>query len=452
MIRVACAAALAVGFAVAGSTPVLAADPTPTPSPLVFHNPQYLVFMESHDTVNGRVTDDAYWLFVAPPDENGHLIVPTGSGPVFHYQGRLVGGPFRGETDACPAMLGVGVASLQAWAIAAGEEAQIADCTRFEATPPPAGAVPAQPTVTGSDALPSANDDIDAESLGLAIVLLGMLLFGGGAGLALTGRTPEAAVVDPGKSPDPAPDPCAQQADAVHRASVKGRYLNDLLATCRRHEDLLQEQIDVLANLVLPGSVLMDLGFAAGGLSGGLSGVLGRKLIASETFKRAIGESVVKDLLKELGKQALGSAGGELDPGKLGQEGGKSAVKQSVLEGIGEGIVNKRFFDTIYPSAPNRVFRNAGEYVEFTKELKSFADDVAGPIKDGLGAMIDLYEGVSSGLEMKERLDDLRARRDRIADKRAELEIEFEDALADQRFAAERLSHCRKINSPDWRP
>ena len=446
-----------------------AADPSPSPSPLVFHTPQYLVWMDGHASSNGPVEDKAYWLYIAPPDENGAFVVPSGDGPVWHYTGRLVGGPFTGEADACPAMLAVGVTSLQAWIVAAGEEAQIADCSRYLATDSPAPtAVASGPDEAatgggeGSGSGAGGEAEVDPESLGLAVALIGFVLFGGGALLGFGTRTRPVAAVDVGpasgadvdrpRPEEPAADPCASEAEALARASATGRYVNDLLASCRRHEALLQAQIDILANLVLPGSVMLDLGFVAGGLSGGLSGVLGRKLIASETFRAAVGEAVVKDLVKELGKQALGSAGGGLDGGKLGAEGSKSAIKQSILEAIEEAIINRHFFDSFHPTAPTRVFRNVGEYARFTKELEGYAHDVAGPIKEGLGAIFDLYEGVTGAFELKERLDKLRALRDRIADRRVDFEIKLEDALGDQRFAAERLAHCRTINAPGWRP
>jgi hypothetical protein len=464
--RLALVALAVLGLAAGASAtaaPALADDPSPSPAPpLVFHVPQYLVYMESHATSNGPVEDGAYWLYIAPPDENGHFVVPSGDGLVWHYFGRLVGGPFAGEADACPAMLAVGLTSLQARIVAAGETAQVANCTRFVATAAPVATAPVLSTTAPAASLPpgadpEATDDTpDPEALGIAISLIGLLLFGGGAALGLGTHGPAPAL-----PPDPAPaqppaepprDPCFEQAEAMELASVRGRFINDLLATCRRHEALLQEQIDVLANLVLPGSVMLDLGMAAGGLSGGLSGVLGRKLIASEGFRRAVGESVVKDVLKELGKQALGSAGGDLDAGRVGIEARNSAIKQTILEGAAAGITNQRYFDTPYFSSPQRVFRDPGEYARFTRELDGFASGVMGPLKDGIGCLVDLYQGVSGALELKERLDTLRGIRDRIADKRVELEIDLEDAIDAQRSAAARLAKCREVNSPDWRP
>jgi hypothetical protein len=444
----------------------LADDPSASPEPIVFHVPQYLVYMETHQTMDGPVEDGAYWLYIEPPDEDGHFAVPSGDGLTWHYWGRLVGGPFEGEADACPAMLAAGVTSLQAWIVAAGEAAQIADCSRFAATPAPVATAPALTTAAPAASAPAgtdpaatdpapSDDDLDPESLGIAVALIGLLLFGGGAALGMGPRAaapapPEPRPVEP--PADPPRDLCFEQAENLELVSIRGRFINDLLATCRRNEALLQEQIDILANLVLPGSVLLDLGMAAGGLSGGLSGVLGRKLIASEGFRRAVGEAVVKDVLKELGKQALGSAGGGLDAGQAGIEARNSAIKQSILEGAAEGITNHRFFDTPIVSSPQRVFRNAGEYARFTRELDGFANGVMGPVKDGLGSLIDLYQGVTNGLELKQRLDNLRAIRDRIADKRVELELDFEDTLEAQRSAAARLATCRELNSPDWKP
>jgi hypothetical protein len=316
----------------------------------------------------------------------------------------------------------------------------------------PSGAPPG-----GSWADPATAEDIDADSLGLAVALIGLLLFGGGFILdrgshrvppvedAGTGSVSSAAPAEP---PEPPLDPCSAQADAVARASETGRYLNDLLASCRRYEALLQEQIDTLAYLVLPGSAMLDIGMAAGGLSGGIS----KRLIGGETFAWALGEAVTKDLLKELAKQGRGSAGGALDGGNLVFEGSQSAIKAAVLQAVEASIVNDHFFDSIRPTSPTRVFRNPAEYDRFLKEIRGFAQDVATPIKDAMGSVIDLYQGVTSAIDLKDRLDGLRAQRDRIADERVDIELRFEDVLGEQRDAAERLAKCREVNSPDWRP
>ncbi|HEU0236624.1 MAG TPA: hypothetical protein VFR14_09310 [Candidatus Limnocylindrales bacterium] len=429
--------------------PVAAADPSAAPSPMVFHNPQYLVFMESHQTYNGPVVDNAYWLYVAPPDEDGHFAVPDGTGGVFHYQGRLVGGPFAGEADACPAMLAVGVESLQAWIVAAGESAQIVDCRAYRATEPPVptGDGPTDGSTDGAPPDVTEAGGTDADDIGLALALVGALLLGGGAAGTIAAGRGEAARRPP-KEPEPTSDPCAEQEAAVARASATGRYLNDLLASSRRYHALIEREIDVLAGLVLPGSVLLDLGF----LAGSLSGAAGPKIVVTRSFLGALGESVAKDVAKELGKQALGSAGEALDPGAVGSEGGLSATKQVLLTAIRDSIVNRRFFGELSPAGPTRVFRDYGASRAFEQELEGFADSVAGPIADGVGALLDLYNGVVDGLALKVKLDTLRMTRDRLADEIVGLEVRLEDALDEQRFAADRLAHCRTINAPGWRP
>lgn len=428
--------------------PVAAADPSAAPSAMVFHNPQYLVFMESHQTYNGPVVDNAYWLYVAPPDEDGHFAVPDGTGGVFHYQGRLVGGPFAGEADACPAMLAVGVESLQAWIVAAGETAQVVDCLAYLVTPPPtppAGASTGRPE---SDGVSSSGQGAPPDDVGLALALIGALLLGSGAAGTIVARRREPVARPVRDDSGPPADPCAEQDAAVARASATGRYLNDLLASSRRYHALIDREIDVLAGLVLPGSVLLDLGF----LAGSVSGAAGPKIVVTRSFLGALGESVAKDVAKELGKQALGSAGEALDPGAVGSEGGLSATKQVLLTAIRDSIVNRRFFGELSPAGPTRVFRDYGAYRAFEQELEGFADSVAGPIADGVGALLDLYNGVVDGLALKNKLDTLRMTRDRLADEIVELEVRLEDALDAHRFAADRLAHCRTINAPGWRP
>jgi hypothetical protein len=53
---------------------------------------------------------------------------------------------------------------------------------------------------------------------------------------------------------------------------------------------------------------------------------------------------------------------------------------------------------------------------------------------------------------MKDKLDSLRMVRDRLADEIVGLELRLEDVLDEHRFAADRLTHCRTINAPGWRP
>ena len=437
-------AVLLVGLAL----PAFAAAADPSPTPVVFPQPHYLVFMEGHGTYNGPVVDNAYWLYPYVPADGRNFVVPDGTGGVYHYTGRVVGGPFSTDTDACPQMISLGIASLQTWATHAGESTLTVDCKRFRSAP---GA--------GSAGTPG---EPDPESLGVAVALIGLLLFGGGAAVTVLGRRPPVPVPAGGPALVPAPptppitpdpphaepprDPCAEHLSNVDRASVRGRYLNDLLASSRRYDALIQKEIDVLANLTLPGSVILDLGFVAGGLSG----ALGPKIIATEGFWAGLAEAVTKDVVKDIAKQGLSSDA--YDAANSASEGGLSAAKQVLLTAIKKGIVNKQFFGELSPAGPKKVFRDIPSYLEFTKELEGFSDRVAGPIADGVGAILDLYNGAIDGLVLKDKLDHLRGIRDHILDDQADLEIRMEDALGAHKFAADRLAHCREINSPDWRP
>jgi hypothetical protein len=435
--------------------PGLALADDPSPSPAVFPQPHYLIWMDDHDTMSGLVQDQTYWLYPYLPDDGTNFVVPDGTGGVFHYRGHLVSGPYASDEEACPAMLAVGVDSLQTWATHAGESPLVVDCTRFLATPVPAVAsVPASGSAS-TGLVEGAGGTFDPGSLGLAVSLIGLLLFGGGTAGVLVGRRrplgPDGGPAtrreaDPGRRPErPAPDPCAAQAAAVEQASLQGRHLNGLLASGRRYEALVQAEVDRLAGLVLPGSVLLDLGTAAAGLSGGI----GPKL-AAEAFWGQLAEAVGKDIIKDLAKQGLGSAA--LDPGSTANEGGLSAAKATLLEAIRRSIVNRKFLGELSPDRPVKVFRDVASYVEFTKQMDAYGEAVAGPIADGVGALLDLYSGVMDGFALKAKLDHLSTIRDRIADENADLAERFEGVLEDQRFAADRLAHCRAINAPGWRP
>lgn len=450
----------------------LAADPQPypEPTPVVLPQPHYLVFMESHDSYNGPVVDEVYWLYPYLPDGEGgtHFAVPDGTGLVWHYQGSVVAGPFTTDEEACPAMLAVGVTSLDAWTTMAGEPEKVVNCTRFLATPEPTLA-PATPlpaatdgtttnpnpdAASGPSGTPTGSGEPAEEDIGLAVAIIGLLLFGGGAVGAVAGRggptlmEPPPAQLPADTEPpaeEPPPDPCADQAAAVEQASVRGRYINHLLAQSRAYEAILQAEIDRLANLVLPGSVMLDLGFAAGGISGGAS----RALIATAGWKK-LAEAVGKDLIKQIAKQALGN---DFGLGPLANEGDLSSRKAAVLEMLERSVINRRFFAEFSP-VPGQVvpIRNLSAYSAFSKSLEEYGANVAEPIANAIGSMLDVYGGVIDGITLKRKLDNLRANRDRILDMQAEMEIELEDAISAQRFAADRLAHCREINAPGWRP
>ncbi len=249
----------------------------------------------------------------------------------------------------------------------------------------------------------------------------------------------------PAESDEPPPDPCAEQAAEVEKASLKGRYVNHLLAQSRAYEAILQAEIDRLANLVLPGSVLLDLGFAAGGISGGAS----RAVIATTGWKK-FAEAVGKDLIKQVAKQALGS---DYTLGPLATEGGLSYSKASVLDLLEQSVINRKFFSEFSPVPGQLVpVRGLSAYSAFSKTLEAYGANVAEPIANAIGSMLDLYSGAIDGITLKRKLDHLRATRDRILDMQAEMEIELEDAVGAQQFAVDRLAHCREINAPGWRP
>lgn len=448
----------------------IAADPRPEPTPVVLPQPHYLVYMESHDTYNGPVVDEVYWLYPYPPeaDNPNRFVIPDGTGLVWHYRGSVVAGPFKTDEDACPAMLAVGVTSLTSWVTMAGEQQLVIDCTRFTATPDPTAA-PSTPEPASTDGTftnanpgamsapggsPTATGEPTEDDIGLAVAIIGLLLFGGGAAGAVAGRgRPTLMEPPPVQLPadaepaadEPSADPCADQAAALEQASIKGRYLNHLLAESRAYEAILQAQIDRLASLVLPGSVMLDLGFAAGDVSGGAS----RALIATAGWKK-LAEAVLKDLVKEVAKQALD---GEFAFGDLTEEGDLSSRKAAVLEMLERSIVNRKFFTEFSP-VPGQVvpIRSLGAYSAFTKSLEEYGASVAEPIASAIGTAFDLYTGAVDGIALKRKLDQLRANRDRILDMQAEMEIELEDAIDAQRFAADRLAHCREINAPGWRP
>jgi hypothetical protein len=459
------ALALFACLAVLAATPAAMRAADPSPSPLELHQPHYLVFMESHDTMDGRVVDNAYWLYPYLPENGNHFVVPDGGGRVWHYTGRVVGGPFATDAEACPAMIAAGVESLTTWVTAAGEQQLVVDCGRLVATPPPATQppAPANPDIDSNPTAPAPTEtEPDAESLGIAVALIGLLLFGGGsAGAVISRRVPTADFgpgartdVDPGppeSAPEPPPDPCADEAAAVERASLEGRYLNHLLASCRHYEQLLQQEIDVIANLTLPGSVGIDLAFAAGAAASGGTTLLAREAFWTQLAK-AVGEAALKDVVKDIAKQSLKPEA--FDAWNTAAEGGQGGAKELLVNAIREGLVNKKFFDRFVPGsgAPVKVFPDIGAYGAFQRELQGYADDLAGPVANGIGVVLDLYGAAKGGFELKARLDQLCGIRDGIADRRVDLEMKYESATEAQRFAADRLTFCQRVNSPDWRP
>ncbi|TMD25763.1 MAG: hypothetical protein E6I94_11315, partial [Chloroflexi bacterium] len=231
---------------------VSAADPNPAASPITFARPQYLVFWESHGTYDGPVVDNAYALFTDPPVEPGHFVVPDGSGGVFHYTGRLMGGPYATDAELCPQMISLGITSLEAWPPSIVGKTIVVDCAAYRQTASSAPGAPsaaASPSTTDGPTGPGGIPSGDLVRLG-----------GGGAGLALAtvggiglvrGRRPTAAEPPPAQvpqEPPQPPDPCATQLADLHVATARHTAIADLLQTNRRLTALLDRQIVHLAN------------------------------------------------------------------------------------------------------------------------------------------------------------------------------------------------------------
>lgn len=471
-----------------GGGSVLAADPSP--SPIVFARPQYLVWWDSHQTMDGPVVDKTYALFTQLPVEPGHFVVPDGNGGVFHYSGRVVGGPYSDDGELCAEMISLGIQSLEAWP--PGAYAPYVDCAQYRAPAVPSatsggsGAGETAGTTAGSDGGSSSGGSSNGgsssggsgepspEALDIAAGLIGILLFGGGfVGLRSTGGGPGTAPppdAPPADTPPPdapppadpqsadhrppdqqAPDPCADQVAALATASLRARGLNDLIQQSQRYERILEHQDAVLANLTIPGSVLLDFGFLAGSVAGGVGA--GVELFAARTFWKAAGEALVKDVAKELLKQGFNLYGdASFDLESLGKETKEGGAKAYLLRKIRDSIVNRKFFGELSPNRPVRAARNMGEYTSLMKEMEAYGDSVAGPIVDALGNALDIYSGTMSYLTLKDQLEHLGRLRMSAHDARYQLELRLEDALGAMQSARERLDHCRLINAPGWQP
>jgi hypothetical protein len=76
-----------------------------------FDRPQYLILIIRTNTQNGVLEDNLHILWPVPPDAEGRLQTPDGSGGVYHHEAEKVGGPFDTPREACQAAL---VRSLRA--------------------------------------------------------------------------------------------------------------------------------------------------------------------------------------------------------------------------------------------------------------------------------------------------------------------------------------------------
>ena len=448
--RGAAATALFLGLlALAG--PAAAEDPSPEPTPIAFGSPQYLVFWEGHSTYDGPVVDNVYALFTELPVEPGHFVVPDGSGGVFHYSGKLIGGPYASDAELCPEMISLGIPSLQVWPPAMIGGSTIVDCARYRESSAPTPTADDGSTIT---APPSAQPAGQPDPARTAAAVGGLVLAGAGAiGLLRRGPRPPTnrPTDDRPRQGEAPPDPCADQLAALRDVTIRGRMLNDLLATNRRYEALIDRQIVHLANVMIPGSFGMDVAFVLGGQWGSK---LGWGFVPKELMAKAL-DSAVKDVVKEAAKQGLDAAGrGALDldgfEAKLSAAGGKAAEggsKAIVKELIKEQLMT-RGYSQIAPGAAESLQQYQARMTMYT----TYAKETAGPVADALGHLLSMYNAGIGVATLMEQLDILRMKRDAVLDRTAELEVALESLAENGQFARDRLDHCRKINAPGWRP
>ena len=267
------------------------------------------------------------------------------------------------------------------------------------------------------------------EDIGLAVAPIGFLLFGGGAAAAgrveathrdgtVTGEIPAATEEPP---TEPAPDPCDEQAAEVEKASLKGRYVNHLLAQSRAYEAILQAEIDRLANVVLRGasSSISGLPRAAsrGGASRAVIATTGWKKFA-EGVERTSSSRSQSRLSEAIPRSArlrtrLASAPARQRSSSPRAVGRQPPVLRRMQPDPGSGRPRPR------PNGLQRLPQHAG----------GDGANVAEPIASAIRSMLDLYSGAVDGITLKRKLDQLRATRDRILDMQAEMEIELEDAI-----------------------
>lgn len=468
-LRQALAAILAgAGLLVLTATPAAAEDPVAEATPTVFARPQYLIHWGWHQTYNGPVKDDTYGLFTQPAIETGsfpgpdgasgseHFTVPDGNAGVYHYFGETLGGPYASDEELCEIVIGTTLPqTYEIWPPGSG----IADCRDWEfidaATPaPPASTVtPGDGGSTGStngtaNGGSTSGGDRTDEALDIAAGLIGLILFGGGlAGLAggrsggtATKPQPPATRPRPVDEPQPEPpDPCAAQAETYSDASDRAFALQDAVQNARRFEAVVDQQIARLANWTIPMTFGVDLGFIVGS---GLGGRLGWGWAPRHLAGKFV-EGMGKELLKGLGKIGLG-----IDEAKLialaqqGVEGGAKGYLKLVIEdglassGAARGI--SRLPGAMAPRAPGGISAD----LSMAGRLRS---EIASPMADIVGHLMSVYNTTMSVGALVNELDIVRLKARELHDATTAIELQLEDALEAQRFAADRLDHCRSL-------
>jgi hypothetical protein len=417
-------------------------DPS-RPSSIIFGRPQYLVYWESHATYDGPATDNTYALFTDLPIEPGHFVVPDGTGGVFHYRGRLEGGPYKTDAELCPQMIALGIPSLVAWPPSVVGKTIVVDCAAYRQAA--SGAASAEPSVVPGGSRASGGQ-VAAEIVRLGGAAAGLALATAGAAGLVRSRRPRR--VD---SPASAPDPCAAQLADLHVATSRGKAIGDLLQANRGLQALLDRQIVHLANVVIPGSFGLDIAFI---LAGQWGSKLGWGFVPKEILSRAL-DSAIKDVVKEAAKQGFDAAGQRaldmdafhanvLKGGQKGVEGGAKAILKQLIK---DGLVSRQTASSFATASSS-----AAQLQARLEIVKRYGDDVAGPMADALGHVMSMYNAGIGVAELREKLDILRIKRDAVLDQTATLEVELESALEQAGYARDRLDHCQRINAPGWRP
>lgn len=451
-IRATGALAMSIILAAGLAATVLGADPPP--SPIVFSPPQLLVWEDSHGTYNGPVIDGYYALVPnsqVDPNDNGHFILPDGSGGVFHYFGHVVDGPFGGSNDLCPKLLSLGIDSVSDLP---GYNYLSADQCRAFLAP----IITAEPTITvdpyatatdsaGGTTNDSPGDYVDPDPISLdiaAAIILALLGIGSLGVLArIFHKGPFHRSAPNQSQSNGQSNPCAAQLATLEAASSHARGLNSVLATLREFYAGLDEQIVMIEKAEIPATLGVDVAF----LAGSFASKLGPGLIP-KTLLGKIMDGLAKDQAKSLVKKTLGSGAFGL-AGKMlsGKDARESAAKATLKVALKDGLLG-HYADAamkdISGSSYSAVKKAAGAW--------NAADKIAGSMADAVGHLLTLYSSGASLATLVQQSAILRAKAMTIYGDIADLQEEYASAMGAMHEAAERLTFCQKVNAPDWKP
>jgi hypothetical protein len=150
-----------------------------------------------------------------------------------------------------------------------------------------------------------------------------------------------------------------------------------------------------------------------------------------------------KELLKGLGKIGLGIDEARLiDLARQGAEGGAKGYLKLVIEdglassGAARGL--SRLPGAMAPRAPGGISAD----LSMAGRLRS---EIASPMADIVGHLMSVYNTTMSVGALANELDIVRLKARELHDATTAIELQLEDALEAQRFAADRLDHCRSL-------